>query len=537
MQTIDAPDGMDTVNSATPVPGFSTPHILVTDAIVGNARRYSNKAALVFGAQRLTWRELNARADRVANSLTSLGIVKGDKVAVLMPNGIEAAEVIVGILKAGGVVVPLSTQLTGPGRVRQIADSAARVLFVGAPLDASIGPHRAELTRVLESGFVASGFQARGWEPYEALLAGASEAEPDVQLSFGDDFNIMYSSGTTGVPKGIVHTHFARQQWSLSLAMACRMNFGTVAIVTTPMYSNGTWVSLLPTIVAGGTVVIMPRFETRTFLELVEREGVTHAFMVPTQYSSILAVPDFDGYDLSSLEVLVCGGSPLMRETKEQILRQFSCKLIEIYGLTEGILTMLPPEMVRQKIGSVGVPWMGWDIRIVGNDGRELAQGQIGEIVGYATILMRGYHNRPELTAEATWFDEHGRTYLRTGDIGHLDQDGYLYLLDRKKDMIISGGQNVYPIDIEGVISTHPAVSEVAVIGVPHEKWGETPVALVVPGRDASIQADELREWANAQLAGYQRVAAVEFRQSLPRNQLGKLLKRELRAPYWKART
>ena len=313
------------------------------------------------------------------------------------------------------------------------------------------------------------------------------------------------------------------------------MNFGTTGILTTPMYSNGTWIVWLPTIMAGGTVIIMPHFDPRSFLELVERERATHTFMVPTQYVGTLAVPDFDGFDISSLEVVVCVGSPLMKETKDQILRRFGCKLAELYGLTGGIATILQPEVVREKIGSVGVPWMGWDIRIIDNSGHELTRGQIGEIVGRSTFLMRGYHRRPDMTREVTWIDELGRTYLRTGDVGRLDDDGYLYLLDRKKDMIISGGQNVYPIDIESVLLAHPEVSEAAVIGIPHEKWGETPLALVVLRPEATVQADKLREWVNAQLASYQRVAALEFREMLPRNQLGKLLKRELREPYWKS--
>jgi long-chain acyl-CoA synthetase len=304
-------------------------------------------------------------------------------------------------------------------------------------------------------------------------------------------------------------------------------------MLTTPMYSNGTWIVWLTTLMVGGTVVIMPHFDPGSFLELVEHERVTHAFMVPTQYIVAMAVPDFEGYDLSSLQVLISAGSPLMKETKNQILQRFGCELAEIYGLTEGIATILSPEMVRQKTGSVGAPWMGWDIRIIDSDGAELPRGEIGEIVGFASWLMRGYHKQPDKTREASWTDERGRTYLRTGDIGRLDEDGYLYLLDRKKDMIISGGQNIYPIDIEEVISTHPAVSEVAVIGVPHEKWGETPLALVVLRPAATVQGAELCEWTNAQLAAYQRVAAVEFRETLPRNQLGKLLKRDLREAYW----
>src|SRR5262249_25656165 len=230
-------------------------------AIASNAQRHAQKTAVVCGSRRLTWGELNARANRVANVLVQLGISKGDKVVMLVPNSIAAVEILCGIVKAGAVVVPLSTLVPGPGLVRQICDSNARALFVGTPLDERISPHLTELDGIVDQGFVSIGFRSDDFQGYEALLAQISDAECDVRLSYGDDFNIMYSSGTTGVPKGIVHTHFARQQWGLALAMACRMNFGTVGILTTPMYSNGTWVVWLPTIMAGGTVVIMPNFD------------------------------------------------------------------------------------------------------------------------------------------------------------------------------------------------------------------------------------------------------------------------------------
>lgn len=206
---------------------------------------------------------------------------------------------------------------------------------------------------------------------------------------------------------------------------------------------------------------------------------------------------------------------------------------MEFYGTTEGVAIALQPEDAIRKVGSVGKPFLGNDIRIVDDQGRELPQGEIGEIVGFSSVVMRGYHNQPEKTAEAIWRDERGRAYLRTGDVGRLDEDGYLYILDRKKDMIISGGINIFASDIEGVLAKHPAVQDVAVIGIPHEKWGETPLALVVRRAEATATGEEIMEWANAQLAKYRRIAGVEFRDSLPRNPLGKLLKRELREPYW----
>jgi long-chain acyl-CoA synthetase len=221
-------------------------------------------------------------------------------------------------------------------------------------------------------------------------------------------------------------------------------------------------------------------------------------------------------------------------DLKLRVARDFDCQLTELYGLTEGIITTLDPEDVVSKTASVGKPIPGTDLRIVDEEGRECPTGESGEICGWSRFVMSGYHNRPEATAEALWDDEQGRPWLRTGDIGRLDEDGYLYIVDRKKDMILSGGQNIYPADIEAVLKTHAAVFDCAVIGIPHEKWGETPLGLVVrrPGHD-EVDAQALRVWANGQLGKQQRLARVEFRDDLPRNPNGKLLKRELRKPYW----
>jgi acyl-CoA synthetase (AMP-forming)/AMP-acid ligase II len=277
----------------------------------------------------------------------------------------------------------------------------------------------------------------------------------------------------------------------------------------------------------------MSKFDPNSFLELVEKEKCTHAMMVPTQYIVIMAQPKFDKYDLTSLEMLASGSAPLRANTKSEIIDRFKCKLVEIYGLSEGPGTMLSPEDVERKMGSVGKPVLGYDIRIINEDGQELSAGEVGEIVGYGAFLMKEYYKQPEKTAEVIWKDELGRTYLKTGDVGLLDEEGYLYILDRKKDMIISGGMNIFASDIEGIIGKHEAVFDVAVIGVPHDKWGETPIALVIPKKGSEVEPDDIKIWANERLAKYQRVAWIEFRQDFPRNPGGKVLKRELRQPYW----
>jgi acyl-CoA synthetase (AMP-forming)/AMP-acid ligase II len=280
---------------------------------------------------------------------------------------------------------------------------------------------------------------------------------------------------------------------------------------------------------------LLPHFDPEAFLAAVSRHRATHVFLVPTQYQVILDHPAFGGADLDTIQIMISMGSALPLPLKKRILEEISPNLMELYGITEGLATILKPEDVLRKTGSVGRPIAGTDIRIVDDEGNELAWGEAGEIVGTSLATMTGYLNRPEATEEAVWLYEHGEPYLRSGDIGRFDEDGFLYILDRKKDMIVSGGSNVFASDIEEVMLQHPEVHEVAVIAVPHPKWIETPLALVRLRPGSRTAAEELKEWVNQRVAKVQRVSAVELRrEEFPRNALGKLLKRELREPYWR---
>jgi len=516
---------------------FETPYVAITDAIASHAKWRPDRTALVCGDQRLTWREFNQAIDRVANGLIKGGLRKGDKVSVLMLNSIEMLEIMMGTVKAGGVIVPLSVMLTAESLATMINDSDSRFIFVGAPFARVIDSIRRDLLNISSEGFFVVGDETQNWIAwidYQRWRDESTNAPPQVCLTPEDDFNLIYSSGTTGTPKGIAHTHYARQQTAYILAIEFRFDLNSIAVVTTPLFANGTWIMMLPSLTIGSTLVVMPQFDPKKFLDIVERERCTHTFMVPTQYIAVLGVPEFDDYDLSSMKRLLSAGAPLRVETKEEMLRKFGGNIFELYGLTEGIATTLKPEEMEGKIASVGTPILGGDIRIIDDGGRELSRGETGEIVGYSSALMRGYYKKPEETSAAVWKDEAGRTYLRTGDVGKLDEDGFLYILDRKKDMILSGGINVFPKDIEDVVARHEAVADVAVIGIPHEKWGETPLALVVRKKGSTSSAEELRDWTNARLAKHQRIAGLEFRDELPRNALGKVLKKELREPYWR---
>lgn len=512
---------------------FAPTYISVTDAVASHAKWKGARTALVCGERRLSWAQLDQRVGRVANALRAAGLARGRKVALLMGNAPEFVEVLLGTVRAGGVTVPLSPTLTPESVALLVQDSGARHLVVGSGLEGLVTPVRGHLADV----DVISVGQEPTFKSYEAWLAAAEDAELGVTPDLTDDFNIIYTSGTTGTPKGIVHTHYARSMFAHMLALEFRFDTAAVAVLTTPLSSNGSWMLLLPALTLGATVVVMEKFEPRAFLDLVAREGGTHTFMVPPQYAAVLALPDFGAFDRSSLRLLVSAGAPLSAPLKAQILARFGPNLLELYGLTEGIATTLKPEHVAAKLASVGTPTFGCDIRVVDDAGQEVPRGEIGEIVGYGPALMREYHGRPDATREAIWRDERGRAFLRTGDIGRLDPDGFLSILDRKKDMIVSGGLNVYPSDLEAVLVTHPDVADVAVIGVPHDKWGETPLALVALRAGAASDEVTLLAWANERLAKHQRLHAVELRSSIPRlPPLGKIPKKELRAPYWAAR-
>ncbi|MEM1187163.1 MAG: AMP-binding protein [Pseudomonadota bacterium] len=514
--------------------------VFLPELWASHARFRSEKTALVCGADRLSWAELNQSCNRVANALLAAGAGRPARVAVLMNNSVDTAVVMLGVVKAGACMVPISTMLTPEQVATMLSDSGATVLFASdatrtladaalEQLDASPDASPRERDARL---LVSAGAAAGEWRSLDDWMKGVSEGEPPVRYDLGDDFNIIYSSGTTGTPKGIVQTHRARQHWSYSNALELRMDHESVALATTSLYSNGTWFMLLPPLFVGATVVIMDSFSPAGFLELVARERVTHTFMVPTQYIGVLESPALDAADLSTLRYMLSAGSPLRQDTKDAIRQSLGPGLFELYGFTEGFATICRPEQ-QHKRGSVGTPVIGFDLRIVDEDGRELPANEAGEIVGYGGGLMKHYHQREAETEAAIWRDERGRTFLRSGDIGKLDEDGFLYILDRKKDMIISGGFNVFPKDIEEVLGAHPEVSDVTVIGVPDPKWGETPLALVIPVAGKEPDTLNLLAWANERLAKQQRVKAVELRDDFPRNALGKVIKRELRAPYW----
>ena len=506
--------------------------ITIPDIFNSHGKFRKHQDAVVCGAVRRNWGDFNDNMNRVANALLASGAERGDRVVVMMGNSVEILEVMFGIVKAGCCVVPLSGLLTGSQLAALINDCGAKQAFATTDFIDRLHPFETELQHLNpKQRYVVHG-EAEGWQSYDRFVSGQPATTPNVNYKTSDAFNIIYSSGTTGLPKGILQSHRARVHWAISNSIEMGFRDRSRALTTTSLYSNGTWLMMLPVLFSGGTCVVMPTFDPQEFSRLVEAERITHTFMVPAQFIALLQT-DFSNRDLNSLEVILCAGSPLRRDTKRQVIERLGDKLIELYGYSEGFATMLKPGAPADKFDTVGTPVLGFELRILDEAGNVLGPGAIGEIAGYGPGMMTGYHGRAEQTAELIWQDERGRTFIRSGDIGRQDEEGYLTLVDRKKDMIISGGFNVFPADLEEVVGQHPDVLDATVIGIPHERWGETPLALVILRDGATFDAPALLAWCNERLAKHQRIAAAETREEFPRNALGKVLKRVLREPYW----
>ena len=343
-----------------------------------------------------------------------------------------------------------------------------------------------------------------------------------------DVFNIIYSSGTTGLPKGIVHTHAIREAYGTGFASSFRIHPESVLLHSGSLVFNGAFVTLMPAFYVGCTYVLMPRFDADRLVELVELERVTHMMLVPSQLIALLDRPGFAEERCGSLEMICSVGAPLHLAPKQELERRLPGRFYELYGLTEGFATVLDRDDAGAKRGSVGVPPPLFEMRILGEDGVDLPAGEIGEIVGRGPITMPGYYKRPDLTRE-TLRDG----WIHTGDLRSVDEDGFLYLVDRKKDLIITGGVNVYPRDIEEVVSRHASVADVAVFGVPDAQWGETPVAAVALREGETVEAEEIRDWVNERVgARFQKLSSVVVLDEFPRNVAGKTLRRELRDTY-----
>lgn len=472
------------------------------------------------GDVRLTWAQLADRVERLAARLQADGLARGQAVAILGTSNAAYAISFLAAVRAGGCAAPLTTSASADQLVAMAADSGAMHLFIDAAKRAELGDISLGVERQIPL------------EGLDAYMAPMGSSAAPFEPAADDPFNIIYSSGTTGTPKGIIHSHAMR--WR-QMAYRAAQNYGANSrtITSTPLYSNTTMAVFLPSLFSGGSVSIMGKFDAQKWLERASAERATHTMLVPVQYRRLLQHPDFDNYDLSAMRLKYCTSAPFPADLKAEALARFPGGLIEIYGMTEGgLVCLLVAHEHPDKLHTVGQPAPGHQLKVIDEQGVELPPGQAGELVGRSPTMMSGYKNQPEKTAEGYWYDPADNSrWQRMGDIGRIDADGFVELVGRTKDVIISGGFNIYPVDLENALLGDARVAEAAVVGAPSDAWGETPVGFVVlrAGVDASALED-IRSIANAQLGKTQRLSALHAIDEMPRSHIGKLLKTELRA-------
>ncbi len=498
------------------------------DQLTEHVRRCAAEApgapALICGRRKVSYAALDRLLDRVAAAFQRDGMRAGDTVALCGGNSIDYVAVYLGALRAGLVVAPLPPWLAADALARMLGDCGAKVLFLDAPIARALTTAGHPEPRWIALDDPAG---VRRW------LAPAGSTPSPIVCGPDTPCNIIYSSGTTGAPKGVVQSHLMR--W-IQVQQGRTLGGPAMMLISTPLCSTAGSVSLLMTLGSRGCAVLARRFDPLVFLRLAERLRASHAMLVPNQLRRILAVPAFDAFDLSSFRMIHSVAAPCPAELKREILRRWPTTLTEIYGTTEGGACILRADLRPDKLHTVGQAGPRTQLRIIDEAGVELPVGRIGEIVAHSPASMTGYLNQPELTAEAEWRDREGKRFIRTGDVGALDEEGFLTITGRKKDMIISGGFNIYPIDLETVLLRHWQVQDAAVIAAPSDRWGETPVAFVVTRPGETVDVKALLDWANGQLGRTQRISEVRTLPALPYSPLGKVLKAELRQR-WEGRT
>ena len=475
--------------------------------------------------RRFTYAELNARANRIAHGLLARGVRPGDRVALLQMNGVEYIESYFALAKIGAVLVPLNWRLVADELEFILNDSGAGLLIFDAEFTETVRLLNGRGTSVRRWIKAGGSEPSEGFaESYEKVAAELGAGEPEGAGQDDDLLFIMYTSGTTGRPKGAMHTHDSMLWNSLTYNMTCDQRLGDRDLVVLPLFHIGGLIPLTALIHRGGTCVAIRSYDTRRALETIEKEHVNTTLLVTTILRMLIDHPDRARYDLSSLRWAIVGGEPVPVSLLERCA-ELGIDVRQDYGQTEsGAATITGPEEAASKRGSAGQPCLHTDVEVVDDQGRPVAAGTLGEVVVRGRHIMKGYWNRPGATAEAI-----RDGWLYTGDLGVMDPEGSLYIKERKKDMIISGGENVYPAEIEAVLGTHPGIKEVAVIGVPSARWGESPAAIVVRRGGAELSAAEVLAFCRGKVAGFKLPRLVEFVDSLPRTVTGKVQKQRLR--------
>jgi O-succinylbenzoate-CoA ligase len=490
----------------------------------------------VESGRRFSYRELNARCNRTAHALRALGVKKGDRVALLLMNGAEYVESFFAAAKIGAIVVPLNWRLVPDELAFILGDSGAKLLIFGEEFaDAVADLHRRGSAETeLRHWLRVDSEDARprpDWAlSYAELQAEASDQEPWVGAADHDELYIMYTSGTTGLPKGAVHTHETSTWAVLTINATADLRHHDRYLLMLPLFHVGALTPLTGSVHRGVTNAILRAFDPGVAWRTIEAERITTMLAVPAMLNFMLQVPEREQVDHSSLRWCMSGAAPVPVSLIEAY-GKLGIEIHQVYGLTEscGPACLISPEEALAKAGSTGKAFFHTDVRVVDEQGNRVEPGATGEVLVRGRHVMKGYWQRPEATAEAI-----RDGWLHTGDVAAIDEDGFIYIQDRIKDMIISGGENVYPAEIENVIVAHPKVSEVGVIGQASDRWGESPVAIVVKS-DASLSEQDVLDHCQGKLARFKQPVRVYFADEIPRNPSGKILKRLLRDEYAEA--
>jgi len=495
-----------------------------------------------FAGRRITYREAAEQVNRLANALLGCGLRRGDRFAYLSKNSIEYALMFYAASKAGVAPVPLNYRLAPPEWQYIVNDAQARVLIARGELVAAIEPVRGELSTVERCIALGAARPPSGWEDYDAFVAAAPATPPPADVTAADDVYQMYTSGTTGRPKGAVLTHGALSAHLTQASFALNSVPRERALVVAPMYHAAAALMTFSTVWFGGSMFIEEDFNPVTAVRALSEQGIGRALLVPAMIQACLVmVPDVAQRKYDALRYIVYGASPISEATLRRAMEVFGCDFLQGYGMTEttaAVTYLLPADHHRalrdkpELLLSAGRAMVGTEVRVVDANDVPVAVGEVGEVIARGPQMMRGYWNLPDASRDAL-----RDGWMHTGDAGRMDEEGYLYISDRVKDMIVSGGENVYPREVEEVLFQHPAIADVAVIGVPDEKFGEAVKAVVVLREGAAAEAAEIVEHCKGRLAGYKRPRSVDFVAVLPRNPSGKVLKRELREPYWVGHT
>ncbi len=509
------------------------------DSLDYRAREHADIDFAIQGERHLSYAEAAAQANRLANALVDEGLEMGDRVAFLSKNSIEHALFYYACSKAGVVPVPLNYRLAPPEWEFILNDAGAKLLVAQPEFAESLAAERSKLAAVTR--FLAVNGPAPGWDSYDDFVASGSDRAVERHVPADADVYQMYTSGTTGRPKGAVIQHRALAAQLYQGAMAFGGRPGDRSLIVAPLYHAAAGLASFATVQTGGALYIQEEFVPAEAVRALSEEQIRMALLVPAMIQfCLVGVPDVADRNYDDLELMIYGASPIAEQTLRSALEVFQCDFIQGYGMTEttAAATYLFPEDHRAALAgnaelllSAGRPLVGTEVRIVDEDGRAVPNGTIGEVAIRGPQLMRGYWNRPEASAESL-----RSGWMHTGDAGTLDDAGYLYIQDRVKDMIVSGGENVYPREIEDVLFQHAGVADAAVIGVPDEEWGEAIKAILVVKEGHEVSAAEILEFCSGKLGGYKRPRSVDFIAMLPRNPSGKVLKKDLREPYWKGR-